>query len=108
MVEQIISASEIRFLFFITMSFAPILLLFSERPPAFDRVSPCVRLHLVPRSPKSIGTETGKTLLLLTSAVMALLLKGRCVQNPEKTLRGFELNSMVVAALPLKGAHIPG
>ena len=30
------------------------------------------------------------------------------VQNLEKSLRGFEPNSMAVAALPLKGAHIPG
>ena len=27
-----------------------ILLLFSERPPAFDRVSPCIRLRLALRS----------------------------------------------------------
>ena len=64
--------------------------------PAFDCISSRVRSCLVPRSPKSIGTETGKTLLLLTSAVVALLLKGRCVQNPEKTLRGFGPNSMAV------------
>ena len=64
--------------------------------PTFDCVPPYVRSCLVPRSPKSIGTETGKTLLLLTSAVVALLLKGRCVQNPEKTLRDFGPNSMAV------------
>ena len=42
-----------------------ILLLFSECPPAFDCVSSCIRSCLVPRSLKSIGTETRKTLLLV-------------------------------------------
>jgi len=51
-----------------------------------------------------------------SSSAVALLLFGESlpltppgVQNPEKSLRGFEPNGMAVAApLPLKGAHIPG
>ena len=35
-------------------------------------------------------------------------LKGWMFKIPQKTLRGFEPNSMAVAVLPLKGAHIPG
>ena len=47
----------------------PVPILYSERPPAFDCVSSCVRSCLVPRSLKSIGTEARNTLLLPTSAV---------------------------------------